>query len=114
MFALLAQKFEMGNATVTICHTGTQNLKTYTKQADILSQILIETITLTGFGALIGVTLGVCITFLISSNSALPAAIDWKWIVLSITLGILVGVGSGIYPASQAAKLPPVDALRAE
>ena len=84
------------------------------KQADILSQILIETITLTGFGALIGVTLGVCITFLISNNSALPAAIDWKWIVLSIFLGILVGVGSGIYPASQAAKLPPVDALRAE
>ena len=84
------------------------------KRADILSQILIETITLTGFGAMIGVALGICITFLISSNSALPAAIDWKWIVMSIVLGVLVGVGSGIYPASQAAKLPPVDALRYE
>ena len=36
MFALLAQKFEMGNATVTICHTGTQNLIDHTKRADIL------------------------------------------------------------------------------
>ena len=36
MFALLAQKFEMGNATVTICHTGTKDLTAHTKQADII------------------------------------------------------------------------------
>ncbi|SVB12289.1 uncharacterized protein METZ01_LOCUS165143 [marine metagenome] len=36
MFALLTQKFEMGNATVTICHTGTKDLTVHTKQADIL------------------------------------------------------------------------------
>ena len=36
MFALLAQKFELGNATVTICHSRTQNLSFYTKQADII------------------------------------------------------------------------------
>ncbi len=36
MFALLAQKFEMGNATVTICHTGTKDLIAHTKRADIL------------------------------------------------------------------------------
>ena len=36
MFALLAQKFEMGNATVTICHTRTQDLMAHTKRADIL------------------------------------------------------------------------------
>ena len=36
MFALLAQKFEMGNATVTICHTGTKDLSAYTKQGDII------------------------------------------------------------------------------
>jgi putative ABC transport system permease protein len=84
------------------------------RRNDILSQILIETITLTGTGAIIGVILGTSITFLINANSALPAAIDWKWILLSVLLGTLVGVGSGIYPASQAAKLPPVDALRYE
>ena len=36
MFALLAQKFEIGNATVTICHTGTENLVNHIKQADVL------------------------------------------------------------------------------
>jgi methylenetetrahydrofolate dehydrogenase (NADP+)/methenyltetrahydrofolate cyclohydrolase len=36
MFALLAQKFETGNATVTICHTGTKDIGFHTKQADII------------------------------------------------------------------------------
>lgn len=36
LFALLAQKFELGNATVTICHTGTKDLANYTHRADIL------------------------------------------------------------------------------
>ena len=36
MFALLAQKFKKGNATVTICHTGTPNISNFTKQADII------------------------------------------------------------------------------
>ena len=36
MFALLAQKFEMGNATVTICHTRTKDLASFTKQGDII------------------------------------------------------------------------------
>jgi methylenetetrahydrofolate dehydrogenase (NADP+)/methenyltetrahydrofolate cyclohydrolase len=36
MFALLVQKYEMGNATVTICHTGTKDLALHTKQADII------------------------------------------------------------------------------
>ena len=34
--ALLSQKFEIGNATVTICHTGTKDISFYTKQADII------------------------------------------------------------------------------
>ena len=36
MFALLAQKFEKGNATVTICHTCTPDIATFTKKADII------------------------------------------------------------------------------
>jgi methylenetetrahydrofolate dehydrogenase (NADP+)/methenyltetrahydrofolate cyclohydrolase len=36
LFALLAQKFEIGNATVTLCHTGTKDLKKHTLEADIL------------------------------------------------------------------------------
>jgi methylenetetrahydrofolate dehydrogenase (NADP+)/methenyltetrahydrofolate cyclohydrolase len=36
LMALLSQKFEVGNATVTICHTGTDDISYYTKQADII------------------------------------------------------------------------------
>ena len=36
MFGLLAQKFKIGNATVTMCHTGTKDISTFTKQADIV------------------------------------------------------------------------------
>ena len=36
MFALLSQKLEKGNATVTICHTGTPDIAAFTKQADII------------------------------------------------------------------------------
>ncbi len=36
LMALLSQKFEIGNATVTICHTGTENISVHTKQADII------------------------------------------------------------------------------
>ena len=36
MFALLSQKFQIGNATVTMCHTGTDDISKYTKQADII------------------------------------------------------------------------------
>ena len=37
-----------------------------------------------------------------------------KWIALGVSLGVLVGVASGVYPAAQASKLAPVDALRHE
>jgi putative ABC transport system permease protein len=44
----------------------------------------------------------------------MPAAVAPKWIALGVTLGLGVGVASGVYPASRAARLDPVDALRHE
>ena len=84
------------------------------RRRDILSQVLIESVTLSGVGAALGVVVGVGLTYLVRALSPLPAAVDAKWIALGVSLGVLVGVLSGVYPAAQASKLAPVDALRHE
>ena len=84
------------------------------RRRDILSQVLIESITLSGVGAVLGVTVGVGLTFLVATFTPLPAAVDAKWIAVGVSLGVIVGVASGVYPAFQASKLNPVDALRYE
>ncbi len=84
------------------------------RRRDILSQVLIESITLSGVGAALGVAVGVGLTYLIATFSPLPAAVDPKWMALGVSLGVIVGIASGVYPASQASKLDPVDALRYE
>ena len=84
------------------------------RRRDILSQILIESVTLSGVGAVVGVGVGIGLTYLVRTLSPLPAAVDAKWIALGVSLGVIVGVVSGVYPAMQASKLAPVDALRHE
>ena len=84
------------------------------RRRDILSQILIESVTLSGVGAMLGVGVGIGLTYLVRALSPLPAAVDVKWIALGVSLGVLVGVASGVYPAVRASKLAPVDALRHE
>ena len=84
------------------------------RRRDILSQVLIESVTLSGVGAALGVAVGVGLTYLVRVLSPLPAAVDAKWIALGVSLGVLVGVIFGVYPAAQASKLAPVDALRHE
>jgi putative ABC transport system permease protein len=84
------------------------------RQRDILSQILIESITLSGVGAAVGVGIGIGLTYLVRTLSPLPAAVDVKWIALGVSLGVIVGVASGVYPAVRASRLAPVDALRHE
>ena len=84
------------------------------RRRDILTQVLIESATLSAVGALLGVALGITITLLIRSATPLPAAVAPKWIVLGVTLGITVGILAGVYPAERASRLDPVDALRYE
>ena len=84
------------------------------RRADILAQVLIESGTLSGVGAAIGVGIGIGVTILVAAVSPLPAAVAPQWIVMGVSLGVVVGIVSGVYPASRAARLDPVDALRYE
>ncbi|MSR37066.1 MAG: ABC transporter permease [Gemmatimonadetes bacterium] len=84
------------------------------RRSDILTQVLIESATLSGVGAVIGVILGVALALLVRTVTPLPAAVAPKWILLGVALGVTVGVVAGVYPASRASRLPPVDALRHE
>lgn len=84
------------------------------KRRDILTQVLIESSTLSLLGALVGVGLGAGLSYLVAAVSPLPSSVAFHWIAFAVILGVGVGVGAGVYPASRAARLDPVDALRAE
>ncbi|HKJ92313.1 MAG TPA: ABC transporter permease, partial [Longimicrobiales bacterium] len=84
------------------------------RRRDILMQVLVESSALSGFGALLGIALGIGLAKLIDAVSFLPASVAPWSVVLATVMGLGVGVLAGLYPASRAARLDPVVALRAE
>ena len=81
---------------------------------DIRQQFLAESIALAATGGLIGVSAGWLFALGIAAVSPLPARVTLWSVALAIGLGAGVGVLFGVYPASRAAKLDPITALRAE
>jgi len=84
------------------------------RRSDILKQFLVESATISTFGAACGVGLGIGLAFLISATTPLPAAIAPWSVALGVGLGMTVGMIAGVYPATRAAKLDPITALRSE
>jgi putative ABC transport system permease protein len=84
------------------------------RRRDILTQVIVESATLSTAGAILGVLAGGGLATLVTVLSPLPAAVDPKWVTLGVALGMTVGIVAGVYPASRASKLDPVDALRYE
>ncbi len=81
---------------------------------DIRRQFLTESVVLASLGGLTGVATGWGMAALIALASPLPARITAWSVVLALALGAGVGVLFGVYPASRAAQLDPIAALRAE
>jgi putative ABC transport system permease protein len=84
------------------------------RRRDILSQFLVESATLSIVGAAIGIALGLALAKAIAAASPLPAAVAPWAIGMALVLGAGVGIIAGIYPASRAARLDPIAALRQE
>src|SRR5215467_1483637 len=84
------------------------------RRHDILIQFLVESSTLALFGGMIGVLLGISVALGISYFTPLPASIKWWAVLLGLTVSTTVGLFFGIYPATKAANLDPIVALRYE
>jgi putative ABC transport system permease protein len=84
------------------------------KRRDIMSQILTESVTLSTVGGVIGIMLGFVGAQVIARLSPLPARLEPWSVVLGIAITAGVGLFFGAYPASRAARLDPIEALRRE
>jgi len=81
---------------------------------NILMQFLIEAIVICLMGGLVGVFLGIMMGFGVTALVDGRFFIPWNWMILGITVCIVVGLVSGLYPALKASRLDPIEALRYE
>jgi putative ABC transport system permease protein len=84
------------------------------KRSDIMSQMLTESVVLSVFGGIVGTLLGSAIAVTVSTFTPIPASVEVWAVALGIGITALVGLFFGLYPASRAAALDPIEALRRE
>jgi putative ABC transport system permease protein len=84
------------------------------RQRDIRRQFLVEAVALAILGGIIGTLAGAGLAFLISVVSPLPARVTPWSVAVALALGAGTGIVFGVYPATRAARLDPIEALRRE
>lgn len=84
------------------------------RRTDILNQFLVESSVLSATGGLMGVMLAWTIAVIVRQATPVPMVLPASSIVLGVGISTAVGLFFGVYPAQRAAKLDPIEALRAE
>jgi len=84
------------------------------RRKDILFQFLIESAAISTTGGIIGILIGFAIAKIFTAATSWPSSIEPVSIAVAILVSASVGIFFGIYPANKAAKLNPIEALRAE
>jgi putative ABC transport system permease protein len=81
---------------------------------DILGQFLVEAVTLSLIGGLVGVALGTAAAFAVAQLAGWRIVLSPEAVLLAVAFAFIIGVFFGFYPARKAARLNPVEALRFE
>jgi len=88
------------------------------RKRDILFQILVESVVISVIGGIIGIILvfvaSIIANRILSDNSIISIILSWQVVINATFVAFVVGVVFGYYPAQNAAKLQPVDALRSD
>ncbi|HOQ60570.1 MAG TPA: ABC transporter permease [Vicinamibacterales bacterium] len=82
--------------------------------SDVLTQFLVEAVVLSLFGGSIGIALGFGISWGVTEFLTWPTTISSEAVLLSFGFSAIIGIFFGFYPATKAAKLDPIEALRFE
>jgi putative ABC transport system permease protein len=84
------------------------------KRRDILWQFLIEAMSLSGLGGVLGILTGIGAGQLLSALTKIPADVSIAWVIIGFCFSVGVALVFGIYPAARASRLDPIECLRYE
>jgi putative ABC transport system permease protein len=84
------------------------------RRFDILTQFLVEALTLSSAGGIIGIASGLGVAHQLAAHFNWPLLVRPQIIVIAVGFSAVVGIGFGLYPARKASRLDPIEALRFE
>jgi putative ABC transport system permease protein len=84
------------------------------RKSDIRAQFLLEAITLSGIGGVLGILLGAAVSMTARALASIPATVSPFWVMMGVAISVGVGLFFGYYPANRAANLDPIVCLRYE